>query len=99
MWVIMSFGYPELVLITPEEYEELARAREKQRIYDAIAKAEAQIDAGQWVSGDDLLESLGNGRNEDRTRLLFGKDNFPFRYGEISLQPECPHAEHRSPVA
>ena len=58
--IVTKNGYPELVLITPEEYEELARAREKQRIYDAIAKAEAQIDAGQWVSGDDLLESLGH---------------------------------------
>ena len=58
--IVTRNGYPELVLVTPQEYDELSRAREKQRLYDAIAQGERDIEEGRWVPADVLLASLGD---------------------------------------
>jgi PHD/YefM family antitoxin component YafN of YafNO toxin-antitoxin module len=56
--IVTKNGYAELVLLKPEEYDELSRAREKQRVYDAVARAEAEVGSGNWVSGEALFAEI-----------------------------------------
>lgn len=48
-------GYEEMVLVRPDEYREMDRARQKQRIYDMVSEAEEELAAGR---GTDMLSDL-----------------------------------------
>ena len=48
-------GYAEMVLMRPEEYDEMRQAAGKQELYQAIAEAEERMDEGRYSDmGEDL---------------------------------------------
>lgn len=56
--IVTRNGYEEMVLVKPEEYHVLDRARRKQELYDAIAHSEAQFDRGECSSMADDLKRM-----------------------------------------
>ncbi|MBQ6491332.1 MAG: hypothetical protein IJI88_03555 [Atopobiaceae bacterium] len=56
--IVTRNGYQELVLITPERYDEMARALEKQRFYDALAMAEDELAEGRFVDAQSALGEI-----------------------------------------
>ena len=56
--VVTKNGYQELVLVQPDAYEEMARAREKQRIYAMLAEAEEDLKAGRLIDADTALAEI-----------------------------------------
>lgn len=56
--IVTKNGYQELVIVTPELYDKMERALEKQRIYDALAAAEDELAQGGFVDARSSLDSL-----------------------------------------
>ena len=51
-------GYAEMVLMRPEEYDEMRQAAGKQELYQAIAEAEERMDEGHWIDSEEMFEGL-----------------------------------------
>lgn len=56
--IVTKNGYSEMVIVTPEEYDELERARTMQQIYHAIGEAEARMNRGEGIDGEELMAKL-----------------------------------------
>ena len=51
-------GYEEMVLVKPEDFREMERARQKQRIYDMVAEAEEDIAAEKTREATSFFDEL-----------------------------------------
>ncbi|MCI1664811.1 MAG: hypothetical protein LKI25_00360 [Atopobiaceae bacterium] len=51
-------GYAAMVMMKPEEYRDLEKARIKQGIYDAIACSEDDISHGRVCDARDAMEQI-----------------------------------------
>ncbi len=56
--IVTKNGYSEMVIVTPEEYDELERARTMQQIYRAIGETEARMNRGEYVDMEVGLKEL-----------------------------------------